>query len=553
MKTLRSRVTLLLSVFCISFLLGVYNWHFNEQKRVMRLSDRAAKEQVDLLQRIIRLKQEPISLLSNDYSNWDDLVKFINHPNSIWADNNLKTALSTYNCDEIYVYNDKNKLVYFISSNKPVAASQSIAESILNNVDQHKKLNHFYLSLNHELYEFYGSKVYKTNDYEREGKSYGYFVVANILDKDYCNSLSQVTGGKVKLIDPRFGAPDIQWRTADDGTIIYTQQVYNPRGEPIKRLYFANSNQVTKTLTKSSANTVNIIAIFTFSLMAILFGVLYLWVSSPLLAIVNSMHRRDTDKLKQLEKDTTEIGQLARVIHDSYQQQDSLITEINERKKIETELQQARNSLENRVADRTRELADAYDRTIEGWSRALDLRDKETEGHSQRVTQMTIRLARKMGLSEQDIIYIRRGALLHDIGKVGIPDAILLKPGPLDDEEWIIMKRHPQLAFDLLSPIQFLQPSLDIPYCHHEKWDGTGYPRGLSGLDIPLAARLFCIVDVWDALKSDRPYRKGWSDEKIIEHVKSLSGAHFEPAVVDLFLSVMEEDINKNIFFAKAA
>jgi HD-GYP domain-containing protein (c-di-GMP phosphodiesterase class II) len=185
----------------------------------------------------------------------------------------------------------------------------------------------------------------------------------------------------------------------------------------------------------------------------------------------------------------------------------------------------------------------AYDATIEGWSRALDLRDKETEGHTQRVTEMTLRLAREMGgFSAEELVYIRRGALLHDIGKMGVPDAILLKPGQLTDDEWAIMRLHPQLALDLLTPITYLRPALDIPYCHHEKWDGTGYPRGLKGEMIPMTARLFAVVDVWDALRSDRPYRASWPAEKIREHIRALAGTHFEPQVVDSFLKIMNED-----------
>ncbi|HNF94683.1 MAG TPA: PAS domain S-box protein, partial [Anaerolineales bacterium] len=175
------------------------------------------------------------------------------------------------------------------------------------------------------------------------------------------------------------------------------------------------------------------------------------------------------------------------------------------------------------------ELFMAYDATIAGWSHAMDLRDKETEGHTQRVTELTVRLAESMGISQQQRIHIRRGALLHDIGKLGVPDHILLKPDKLTDEEWHIMRMHPVYARDMLTPINYLRPSLDIPYCHHEKWDGTGYPRGLKGEDIPLAARLFAIIDVWDALRSDRPYRAGWSAEKTRDYIQSESGKHFDP------------------------
>jgi HD-GYP domain-containing protein (c-di-GMP phosphodiesterase class II) len=181
-------------------------------------------------------------------------------------------------------------------------------------------------------------------------------------------------------------------------------------------------------------------------------------------------------------------------------------------------------------------LLQAYDATIEGWSRALDLRDKETEGHTQRVTQMTIDLARARGMSDEQLVHIRRGGLLHDIGKLGVPDAILLKPGPLTDEEWILMKQHPSLAYGMLSPIDYLRPAIEIPWCHHEKWDGSGYPRGLAGEAIPLAARIFSVVDVWDALHSDRPYRPRWTQEQAIEHIRAESGSHFDPAVVAEFL-----------------
>jgi PAS domain S-box-containing protein/putative nucleotidyltransferase with HDIG domain len=177
----------------------------------------------------------------------------------------------------------------------------------------------------------------------------------------------------------------------------------------------------------------------------------------------------------------------------------------------------------------------AYDGTIEGWSRALDYRDKETEGHSRRVTDLTVEIAREMGMNEDELLHVRRGALLHDIGKMGVPDSILLKPGPLTEEEWGVMKRHPVYAYDLLHPIAYLKPAIDIPYCHHEKWDGTGYPRGLRRERIPLSARIFAAVDVWDALRSDRPYRPAWSDEKTRAHIRALSGAHFDPEVIDVF------------------
>jgi len=189
------------------------------------------------------------------------------------------------------------------------------------------------------------------------------------------------------------------------------------------------------------------------------------------------------------------------------------------------------------------ELIRAYDATIEGWAYALDLKDEETEGHSRRVTEMTLRIAREMGLKDEELVHVRRGALLHDIGKMGVPDAILLKPGKLTDEEWEIMRRHPVYAYQMLSRIGYLRPALDIPYCHHEKWDGTGYPRGLKGEEIPLPARIFAVVDVFDALTSDRPYRPAWPKEKALAYLRQQAGRHFDPRVVEAFLSLTEQNL----------
>lgn len=178
----------------------------------------------------------------------------------------------------------------------------------------------------------------------------------------------------------------------------------------------------------------------------------------------------------------------------------------------------------------------AYDTTLEGWSRALDLRDRETEGHTRRVTEMTLRLARAVGIGERELVHVRRGALLHDIGKMAVPDRILHKPGPLNDEEWAIMRMHPVYAYELLAPIEFLRPAIDIPYCHHERWDGSGYPRGLRGEHIPLTARIFAVVDVWDALRSDRPYREAWPEARIREYLRANVGTLFDPAITEIFL-----------------
>lgn len=188
------------------------------------------------------------------------------------------------------------------------------------------------------------------------------------------------------------------------------------------------------------------------------------------------------------------------------------------------------------------ELRLAYNTTLEGWARALELRDFETRGHSQSVTELTIQLARSVGIPEETLVHVQRGALLHDIGKMGIPDQILLKNGPLDDDEWEIMRQHPVYAYEMLAAIEFLRPALDIPHYHHEKWDGSGYPHGLKGKAIPLAARVFTVVDVWDALSSDRPYRAAWPEDDVLTYIREGRGTYFDPKVVDAFLQIIDPE-----------
>jgi putative nucleotidyltransferase with HDIG domain len=201
-------------------------------------------------------------------------------------------------------------------------------------------------------------------------------------------------------------------------------------------------------------------------------------------------------------------------------------------------------AVKTRVALQTanQQLLLAYETTLTGWAKALEYRDKETEGHSDRVTQVTVELAQRLNASEDDLTHIRWGARLHDIGKMAIPDRILLKEGPLDEDEWVKMRQHPKLAYNWLREIPFLKQALDIPHYHHEKWDGSGYPEGLSGNDIPIPARIFTIVDVWDALSHDRPYRKAWTKDQVRAYLQNQSGTHFDPEIVPEFLAWLDEN-----------
>jgi putative nucleotidyltransferase with HDIG domain len=213
---------------------------------------------------------------------------------------------------------------------------------------------------------------------------------------------------------------------------------------------------------------------------------------------------------------------------------------------MENELHTAYTGLINDLKNANIDLNNAYDETLQGWSSALELRDHETERHTSRVAKHAQELASYIGLSEKEITNIRRGAFLHDVGKMAIPDNILNKPGALTDEEWSIMRQHSLYGYVMLRPIEYLKDALDVPYCHHEKWDGTGYPRGLGGDDIPLLARIFSLVDVWDAITSDRPYRTAWSQEDALAYIKAGSGKEFDPKIVEKFFEWLDiKNMNK--------
>ncbi len=220
----------------------------------------------------------------------------------------------------------------------------------------------------------------------------------------------------------------------------------------------------------------------------------------------------------------------------------NLYRELKRSETIYQEHLQEKERLLDQLRFKNEELLDAYDRTIFGWSRVLEMRNREVKNHSRRVTDMTLRLARYMGIPEADMAHIRRGALLHDIGKMAISDSVILKDGDLSEEERALVRRHPLFGFEMVSEIEFLRPAMDILLCHHEKWDGTGYPFGLAGEKIPLYARIFSIVDVWDAFTSDdRTYRKADPPEVAAEYLRSQAGEHFDPAIVDAFLKMLNE------------
>ncbi len=277
------------------------------------------------------------------------------------------------------------------------------------------------------------------------------------------------------------------------------------------------------------------------------------WTVRPVKNICEGLEQNSAVEFELHLVDTAEIGQLARAAKRSIDQQEQLDNANGEFMQLNTELLEINEELELRVADRTREIEAAIEATILGWCRALEARDRETDGHSQRVAAVSVNLARHLGLSEIEIRPIYYGALLHDIGKIGIPDSILLKPGKLTAEEFETMKTHAILGYEMLREISFLRNALDIPLYHHEKWDGSGYPTGISGENIPFAARLFAIADVWDAMRSLRPYHLPMSETQVRAHIEEQSGKHFDPKLVKVFLELESMDHPSDNLFEEVA
>ena len=245
---------------------------------------------------------------------------------------------------------------------------------------------------------------------------------------------------------------------------------------------------------------------------------------------VRGVSRDISERRLAKEKMSGVQSELIRALKESDQSRRSLLSVAEDQKRTDEALRKSSEDLVN-----------AYDATLLGWSTALEMRERETAGHSLRVVHRTLELANALGIDQHEMTHIQRGALLHDIGKMGIPDSILLKPGPLTEDEWVVMRQHPSYAYRLLSNIPYLAPALEIPFFHHERWDGSGYPQGLTGENIPLKARIFAVVDVWDALSSDRPYRPAWAEGAVNKYLRDQAGKQFDPKVVEIFLRLFSK------------
>ena len=528
--SIQTRVVILVAAMAAAMAIAAVGTQALTHRQASYLSKRVQSDRASFYGSLLDLRGARMKALAFDYTYWDEMVTFVNNRNHTWAANNLDSALATYDVDCLWIYNPAMQSVYSkVGDESRDLKAPPFLPGAIDSLKKTGPYYHFFIQTSDGLMEVRGATIHHSDDAAHDGPALGYFFVGRIWDTDYLHELGGMTSSHVTIHKEAAGG-----LARHKAKMEYDSEMVGWDGKKVATLSLVSDDPVTALFERSSRKFLLVVGTFALLVLGLVALCLFKWVSRPLSLLSKALAQQSLSAVGDLVHDQAEMGRLAALIGQFFEQK--------------TQLQASHELLEIRVAERTEELAEsnrklraAYDATIEGWSRALDLRDHETEGHSRRVTEMTLILARSFGLSDDDLLDIERGALLHDIGKMGVPDNILLKPGPLTDDEWAVMRKHPQYAFDMLQPIAFLSHALDIPYCHHEKWDGTGYPRGIRDEQIPFAARLFAVADVWDALVSDRPYRRGWPIHKVREHFMTLSGTHFDPAVVTQLIKLTDE------------
>lgn len=362
----------------------------------------------------------------------------------------------------------------------------------------------------------------------------GYFVAVRYLTGDRLRLLETASRSAILPSQESVGNG-----FKDDGRYTVSVQLKGSGDEaPVAYLVHNSSLPAMSVLVAQTQEQGSAFIFFALLTSTVMLAGLGIWVLKPLRRIECRIAGTSTEPLNPRAMGSREWVLLADLVNRYEVQHDVLSEAVNELEHSNAELCEMNATLEEHVIERTAELQKAYEATILGWSRAMEFRDEETEGHTQRVADMSLKLGAHFGLSDEELHNLYIGALLHDIGKIGIPDSILLKEGKLTPDEFRVMESHTLIAQEMLEPIKFLKDSMDVPLFHHEKWNGMGYPYGLQSEEIPLLARIFAVSDVWDALRSNRPYRKAWPESRVRDYIKSESGQHFDPRVVDAFLTM---------------
>lgn len=544
MRSVNARLMVIVAGLALFFFGGVYVWSEQQQRAAKLLKDDLVAERASAIQQFLAIERSQYGNLLKDIAAMPGTKKALADPESANAEIQLLLPATNAGFEMVWLLDSKGRVLYRGAPDRDAR----ILASTLQPDPQHKsadgyKWSEYFTSKEGQIVQFFQTKVSASG-----ATAGGTLVAARIWDDSMKERLLEVTKSSVDYMEKGgalFLASEQPNALAKDSRITNFVQLKDSKGKEAATIRFLTRSPAIERIDEQSRRAIWLAAVFSIFMVVVMAGTLHRWVGRPMARARMSLESRDPEALSSLRDDPTEFGQFARLIEQFFQQSLQLRDANKELEAAVKELGVMNDQLDSRVQERTTELAEAYEATIAGWSRAMEVRDHETQGHCQRVTEMAMLLGRSMGLARQDMIRLKRGALLHDIGKMGIPDSILLKPGRLTDEERAIMERHPVIAYDMLKPIRFLGNCLDVPLYHHEKWDGTGYPYGLVAEKIPMNARIFAVADVWDALRSDRPYRQAWDEQKTRDYIIEQSGTHFDPQVVQAYLSLTEGELDQ--------
>ena len=515
------RLVLIVALLCAGALLAAAALRRDDEARLRETAEGATGERTRLVRALVSAEGDRIHGYIENNGAWDEMAAYVAHPTPGWAERNMGITGRPPSIAGVYLYDRTGRLARALVRPKTGLGRWHPAKSVRlsGHVGARRPFHTYFERLPDGLVEVSLTTIAPSGDDARHrGVVLGYIASARRWNPAALDGLARLTATKVDLL-PR---QDLHRRDdAREDRFVWNEPLKDAEGRTIAYRRFSANSPVVAQYRISLMRTQAFLVLLIIAGLAALGVVLGALVARPLRRMRRAVAQGHTGELGQLLEDGTEIGEQARLIEDWFLMKNELVN--------------TNVWLEGEIRERTREVNDAYLSTIRALVTALEYRDQETKGHCERVTAMTETIGRALRLSEIEIDDMKRGALLHDIGKIAIPDSILLKPGALTLPERAMMETHAHIGWDMLKDIRFLERALDIPRSHHEKWDGSGYPRGLAGEDIPMAARIFALADVWDALSSSRPYRKAWPPERVREHLIALSGTHFDPTVVAAF------------------
>lgn len=531
---LKTKISGLLAVIGTAFVAASILWQLFSDNNANQILNKEALEKSSSINRWLDSDSLSLGSFANMVRRWNSKKDELLKGDPKWLAENLASPIVHFSGDAVAVFEESAIPIY--QYKLPTVQKKELFKFGPADFDAmflRDDYRHFFHRDEGGLIEYWASK-FKS---DKTGKK-GILIVSKYWDQKTLANYERLTATEMAVYA---GSSKMASKYVVNGSQSYTvYRVMNDEyGNPSAVVSFQGSNPIILLLQRQMM--MNTLVLIAFSMLVVLISYRFLtkWVTKPLELASLALQTGSSDHLKPVLRDRSELGELSKMIRLYFMQQGRL--------------KNIKHELEELVEDRTKELADSHDAVILGWSRAMDIRDQETEGHTQRVAVMALHLADQLGLDEKQKKDLYRGALLHDIGKIGVPDSILLKPGKLTPEEFEVMKGHAELAYQMLQPLKFLRDSLDVPRFHHERWDGKGYPMGLRGDSIPYLARIFAVADVWDALRSDRPYRDGWPEEKVREYLAAEAGSHFDPQVVEAFLKMDSIAHPKDEQFKKAA